>query len=301
MNEEKSGSKGLNNPLSDMIKPYQNKIEEALKLQVTNFGEKTPLRDACEYALLNGGKRFRPIIVLMMANALNKNADVLLASLAVEYFHTASLIADDLPCMDDDALRRNKPTLHKVFGEPIALLASYALISHGYEAITRCGDQLSKSHLPFSKDAEKIVLLAVQNASYNTGLLGATGGQYLDMFPKNISLEVIEDVILKKTVSLFEISFVFGFLFGGGDLSLLPEVKNAAKHFGMAFQIADDIDDIEQDLKNGHQVNMAVNIGREAAENRVKEELFYFFESLEKLNVNADEFKTLIYSLINKN
>ena len=113
----------------------KNKVEEELKSVISNLGEKTKLRDACEYSLLSGGKRVRPIIVLMIREALGARFDVMPAALATEFFHTASIIADDLPCMDNDDQRRDKPTLHKVFDESVALLSSYTLISLGYEYI----------------------------------------------------------------------------------------------------------------------------------------------------------------------
>jgi geranylgeranyl diphosphate synthase type II len=277
----------------DVLKTYQSQVESDILKNILHLGEKTRLRDACEYALLNAGKRFRPALVLMLAKALRLNADVSYAALAVEYFHTASLIADDLPSMDNDDVRRKKPTVHKVYGEAIALLSSYALISAGYECITKNAEIMHLSDLPFSKNSDKIALLAIQNASYNTGLAGATGGQYLDMFPEDQSLATLTEVIQKKTISLFEISFVFGWLFGGGDLEKLEDVKKAAHHFGMAFQIADDIEDMTQDLENKHKVNVAINFGKETAFEMVQNEINAFFKIIENLKVKDDEFKEI--------
>jgi geranylgeranyl diphosphate synthase type II len=276
-----------------VLKSYQKQVEEDIIKNISGLGEKTRLRDACEYALLNGGKRFRPALVLMVSKALGLNADASNAALAVEYFHTASLIADDLPCMDNDDERRAKPTAHKVYGEAIALLSSYALISAGYECILKCGDVMKLSDLPFSKHSDHITVLAIQNASYNTGLLGATGGQYLDMFPEDQSLATLTEVIQKKTISLFEISFVFGWLFGGGDINQLDDVKKAALHFGMAFQIADDIEDMQQDIDNNHKVNIAVNFGKDMALEMVQNEISSFFMVIEKLKIKPDEFKEI--------
>ena len=110
----------------------RKRLEEEIRISIDQMGEKNTLRDACEYALLNGGKRLRPILVLMIAESLGAQHDVMPSALSVEFFHTASLIADDLPCMDDDHERRSRPSLHVAFGEDIAILASYALISEGY-------------------------------------------------------------------------------------------------------------------------------------------------------------------------
>ena len=117
------------------MRPYQKLIEEKLLESISRLGPKNHVRDACEYALLNGGKRFRPALVLMVAADIGYDVDVIPAALGIEYFHTASLIADDLPCMDNDDERRNKPTTHRVYGESTALLATYALIAAGYACV----------------------------------------------------------------------------------------------------------------------------------------------------------------------
>ena len=271
---------------------YQKKIEKELIKCIPKLGNKTKLRDACEYALLNGGKRFRPAIVFMIAKALGLNANVTKAAIAVEYFHTASLIADDLPCIDNDDERRGKKSLHLVYGEACALLSSYALISAGYECLTENVEDFKGA------DAEKRGILAIKNSSYNTGALGATGGQYLDMFATSQSMDTLKEVIFKKTISLFEISFVLGWLFGGGKIDELQNVKKAAEHFGMAFQIADDIEDLEQDIKNDHKVNMAVNFGKEKAFDMVKDEIASFFETIDALKIDATEFKNVAKTLL---
>lgn len=244
---------------------YKLSIDRLITENIKNLGEESPLRDACEYALKNGGKRFRPALVYLISTSLNPSIDVSQAALAIEFLHTASLIADDLPCMDDDDERRGSPSLHKVYDESIALMASYALIAAGYGCIAKNASDLSKSSAEHAKNANEICRLALENVSHNSGLQGATGGQFLDIFPKDASLKTIEEVILKKTVSLFEISFVLGWIFGGGDISKIDDVKKAAFHFGMAFQIADDIDDMQQDVINGRKINMANCIGREGA------------------------------------
>jgi geranylgeranyl diphosphate synthase type II len=117
------------------IESYRTQFDRELQLAVERMGDPSRLRDACAYALLNGGKRLRPALVCLVAESLGLGRDVLHAGLSVEYFHTASLIADDLPCMDNDDTRRNRPALHKAFEESTALLASYTLVAAGYGAI----------------------------------------------------------------------------------------------------------------------------------------------------------------------
>jgi geranylgeranyl diphosphate synthase type II len=273
---------------------YQAFVRDKIEENMTVFGPKTKLRDACEYALTNGGKRLRPAITLMVSKALGYGADAVPAALAVEYFHTASLVVDDLPCMDDDDERRCKPSVHKLFGESTALLVSYALIAAGYKCIANNALMLKHSSLPHASYGDQIGILVLENASHNTGLQGATGGQFLDIFPPDLSLPTLRDVIHKKTVSLFEISFVSGWLFGGGSPEMLETVKRAASYFGTAFQIADDIADQAQDKENERIVNVATVFGPEVAERLLKEEIDGYEQAMKKLNLNESNLLGLI-------
>jgi len=267
---------------SEILAYYQKPINQALKESFPSFGPQTKLRESVEYALINGGKRFRPAIVYLVADALGGKSDVTDAALAVEYFHTASLIADDLPCMDDDDVRRDHPSVHKVYGEATAILATYALIAAGYDCIRLNGQKLSD---------EALIPLAIENATYNTGILGATGGQYDDLFPEELNEASVLDVIDKKTGTLFEISFVFGWLFGGGDLDQLELVKKAARHFGRAFQISDDFLDLKQDEG---KLNFPAVVGVEKGAQFLSDELSALNEALKKLRLDSPELLTLV-------
>ena len=251
------------------------------------FGPTTsPLAEACRYALLGGGKRFRPAMVFLMNDALGSHADVTQAALAVEMFHTASLIADDLPCMDDDDMRRSRPSLHRVYGEAVALLASYALIAEGYHCLARVG---AKGEI-----ASEVLLLALENVAQNCGVLGAAGGQYLDLYPPNLHLDTVLEVLKKKTVTLFEMAFVLGWLYGQGDPKALPAVKRAAFHFGMAFQIADDLDDMKQDKKKVGAVSLALLLGPEPTKQRFLEEAASFRKEMQELGLERSELVQMI-------
>lgn len=270
----------------------KTKIESALLNEINLMGKKNPLRDACEYALLNEGKRFRPLIVMLISRCLNKNHDVITSALACEFFHTASLIADDLPCMDDEKLRRSKPALHLVFGENTAILASYALISAGYELIYKNSKVLEKR---LSKDeCNSLCVRAIEIVSRYAGINGATGGQFLDLFSEGNSLDTIIEIIYKKTISLFEISFSLGWIFGGGDLSKLNLIRKCSYHFGMAFQIADDINDFEEDSNKKKQLNVAIALGREKAIEQFEKEIEKTKEIMKELNIFCSEFISLI-------
>lgn len=281
----------VNSSARSLLAAYKERVEKDILESSSYFGPACELHDACMYALKTGGKRFRPILVHMMGSSLNSTSSLVDAALAVEFFHTASLIADDLPSMDDDDMRRGTPATHKAFSESTALLASYALIAAGYEAIARGA---SKNTLL----DDSVCRLALENATYNTGVMGATGGQFLDIDPPSLDEAMVRRIIHLKTVSLFEISFVFGWLFGGGDLLKLDLVKRAASCFGTAFQIADDIDDLEQDAKNERAVNMAALLGVDRAREIVRSELDQFYSLMESLGVDYREFKVLGEQLI---
>jgi geranylgeranyl diphosphate synthase type II len=277
---------------------HRDRIEQEIAKSILCFGEKTKLRDACEYALTTSGKRFRPLIVIFVAEALGNGLNVYESALAVEFFHTASLIADDLPCMDNDDERREKPSLHKVYGEAIALLASYALITAAFEKIHSNAMVMQDSGAPFSHFSDKACTLALESATFCAGILGATGGQFLDLFPPNQNLDTIKQVIYKKTVTLFEVSFVFGWLFGGGDVSKLEKVKRAAYHFGLAFQIADDLGDLLQDEKKQREISIARLIGKERGLLLFDEEMRHFRAELLELGLLTPSFEKMCDILI---
>jgi geranylgeranyl diphosphate synthase type II len=269
--------------MKTFLSRYKESIELSLSESIPSFGPKTRLRDAIEYALKNGGKRFRPAIVYLVRDALANlgvecpDLSFKEGALAIEFFHTASMIADDLPCMDDDAERRNHPALHCAFDEATAVLATYALIAAGYDRI-RLGAEKS--------GRLEIASLAVEIASLNTGIFGATAGQYLDLFPPALTEDLLIEIIDKKTGTLFEISFAFGWLFGGGDPSLLPDIKQAAYAFGRAFQISDDILDLDQDEKN---LNFAKIAGVEKARAIIELELQNYYTLLKNLQLATSE------------
>lgn len=265
-------------------------IEREILRAISTMGEKGLLRDACEYALTTGGKRLRPRLSLMVAESLGHGLNATPAALSVEFFHTASLIADDLPCMDNDALRRGYPSLHVKFGEDIAILASYTLIAAGYEGIFRNGE-LMRSDPRFSSRSDATSVLCLQTVSQCAGLKGATQGQFLDLHPPDFTLKTILNVMNHKTSTLFEVAFVFGWLFGGGKPEWLPLVKRASRHLGMAFQISDDLMDVDQD---GENLNIVTCCGKEKARELFEEEMTRLSDALQELHLQSEPFKKLI-------
>ncbi len=272
------------------IQLYRIRFESELRRSIEEMGERSGLRDACEYALTTGGKRLRPILVLMIADALQNGLDVLPAALSVEYFHTASLIADDLPCMDDDDERRSRPSLHKAVGESTAILTSYTLIAAGYGGIYQNGLKM-KENKKFASQADAASMLCLEAATRCAGINGATNGQYLDLNPPDSDLETIKKIIYQKTVTLFEITFLFGWLFGGGNPGSIPAVKRCAYHLGMAFQIADDLHDALQDAGQKSEINIAAVYGVEKAALLFEEEANAFSAHLKDLGLWTNSFQ----------
>ncbi|NGX56536.1 MAG: Farnesyl diphosphate synthase [Candidatus Anoxychlamydiales bacterium] len=274
------------------FKLLKDKIEKSIKKEILQMGEKNILRDAVEYSLLNGGKRYRPILVLLIAEIVNKKFDVTCAAMCVEFLHTASIIADDLPSMDDERFRRNKKSLHLKFNEANAILASYSLISLAYEMIIKNGKILEKS-MPKER-VNGICILAIETISKFAGINGATLGQHLDLFSKDLTLDNINKIIHLKTISLFEISFILGWIFAGGDFDKIEIVKKCAYNFGMAFQIADDLEDYEEDLNKGKKINIAIALGKDTANKNLNKAIEDFKEGLKKLNLYTEPFRYLI-------
>lgn len=272
--------------LKAALRPYQERAEKEILHHSFRFGSPTKLQEACLYALSHGGKRFRPALVWMVADALGKGLDVTPAALAVEYFHTASLIADDLPCMDDEEERRGSPTVHRMFGEATALLASYALIAEGYASLGRNGELFSKAG---GKESAHVLALILEHAGRTTGIEGASGGQFIDLYPPEETLEVYRETVLKKTISLFEMSLIFGWLFGGGSPDRMEEIKKAAYHYGLAFQIADDFGDLEKDQSLGRTMNLVLLMGKEKAYQVFQEELQAYRQQLKILGIESPQ------------
>ena len=151
---------------------------------------------------------------------------------------------------------------------------------------------------PFSQFSDKACVIALESATYCSGILGATGGQFLDLFPPNQSLETVKQVIYKKTVTFFEASFILGWVFGGGDVSKLERVRKAAYHFGMAFQTADDLGDMVQDEKKQREISVARLIGKERALLYFDEEMRHLQRLLEELKLFTPSFEKMCQILI---
>lgn len=194
--------------------------------------------DAMKYSLLNGGKRLRPVFCLEFARACGApRQDALNFACAIEYIHTYSLIHDDLPCMDNDDMRRGKPSCHKQFDEATALLAGDALLTHAFQII-------ADADLP---DDRK--LMAVSLLSQNSGVCGMLGGQVIDLKyeKENPDLKQLLTVHKLKTGALISAACLLGCIAAGAGREKMAAASKFAYNLGIAFQIKDDILDIVGD------------------------------------------------------
>jgi geranylgeranyl diphosphate synthase type II len=190
------------------------------------------LHKAVRYSIFAGGKRLRPALAFASFEACHgEGDDILLAACALEMTHTFSLIHDDLPCMDDDDFRRGRPTNHKVFGEALAILAGDSLLVYAFELLARTGRP------------ESIATLAK-----GLGTKGMLGGQVVDIQSegKSVGLETVNYIHRHKTAALIEASLVLGAQMADADADVIAGIGTFGNKIGLAFQIVDDVLDLEQ-------------------------------------------------------
>ena len=267
---------------------FKNEIDGEIATYLKTL-KATPLQEPVAYSLSSSGKRLRPILTVLMAKSLGKGFCVKQSALAIEFFHTASLIADDLPCMDDDDFRRSKPSLHKKFGESTALLASYGLMIEGFSQIEKSGTEYAKKGYGTIADADKRVRIALKETAGLSGVKGAVLGQYFDIEKINTGEEEsFEELYYLKTGTIFQGAFILGYIFGGGDLEKIPLIEKISRHLGFAFQVRDDIEDIyEEDL------SYPKKFGEERSLERCKKEIESFYQALDQLKVEKNVFKPI--------
>ena len=235
--------------MSELIKKrteaYKDFIEEYLRQFYSQFRQEPQqsLFDAMQYSLLSGGKRLRPIFTLEFCRMCGVDwKDAAPFAAAVEMIQTYSLIHDDLPCMDDDDLRRGRPTNHKVFGEGMAVLAGDALLTDAFL-------MASSAQLKRPED----MALAISVLAQNAGSLGMVGGQVLDISSEErlLSQDEVLAIQTRKTGALINAACVLGVIAAGGSEEQLAAAGRFAGALGLAFQIRDDMLDVignEQEL-----------------------------------------------------
>ncbi len=263
------------------------------------------LHDAMHYSALNPGKRMRPLLVYatgLMCDAEPEQLDA--AACAVELIHAYSLVHDDLPCMDDDDLRRGLPTCHIQFDEATAVLCGDALQTLAF-------DCLIKQKHPAISAEQTLIMLA--NLSQASGSLGMGGGQAIDLDStgKTLTLQQLEQMHQMKTGALIETSVLLGYYASGKKSAAeLKHLKNFSQAIGLAFQIRDDILDIESDtetLGKPQGSDQAANkatypslLGLEGAHQHAEKQYQLALEALAKLPYNSDLLQAFAQHIIKR-
>src|SRR5688572_14356666 len=234
---------------SEYLQARRAEIEAALAAALPGPPDCPPVLDqAMRYSVTAGGKRLRPILCLAAADAVGGDRSAALpAACAIELIHTYSLIHDDLPAMDDDTMRRGRPTLHVVAGEGMAILAGDGLLTEAFahlvRSVPRERDVRSVRLQPDLTDRTLRVIGVVATAAGATGMVG---GQAVDLATVGAPMngEELRAMHAMKTGALIRASAVSGAILGGGSDDAVAAIDRAAGEFGLAFQIVDDILDV---------------------------------------------------------
>jgi len=232
------------------VKEKINLIEARLKeLIFKNSSYQKVLFEAASYSLFPSGKRLRPLLVLATLEAFNKDINLAIdPAISLELIHTYSLIHDDLPCMDDDDFRRNKPSLHKAYPEWLAILTGDYLLTYAFEIITNTKNL---------DDAKKVKLIKIlSNYSGGNGLIA---GQVVDLSyeGKEIDYEKLKFMHLNKTAKLFMAAIEFGCIISDASDDITKKFVLFAKNIGLAFQFFDDISDYSDEKSSDITKNKA--------------------------------------------
>jgi geranylgeranyl diphosphate synthase, type II len=243
--------------LDAFTREYKQLLESELRILVEKLSSPPIIKEAMHYSLEAGGKRIRPLLVFATLDSFGIDPKQgLHAAAAIEMVHTYSLIHDDLPSMDNDDLRRGKPTNHKVFGEAVAILAGDALLTYSFEVIGKIPNEIASDNTKL-----KLVIEMAKAA----GTEGMVGGQVADMEGegKALNLEELEYIHIHKTGKLLKYSVIAGALLAGANQTQMDHLSAFAHHLGLAFQIQDDILDLE-----GNQELIGKPVGSDTTNNK---------------------------------
>ncbi len=280
----------------------RKKVNAFINEILNNTANSSRIVQAMHYSLIAGGKRIRPILCIAASEAVGGNADdVLPAACALEMVHTYSLIHDDLPAMDNDDLRRGKPTCHVAFDEATAILAGDALLTLAFRILSSINENNSSNHLK-----------VIHKISFAAGYNGMIKGQMRDIASEGtlLSLKELEDMHSLKTGALIEASIFSGALLGCGTPKQIDQLEIYAKNIGLAFQVTDDILNIEGDPavmgkavgtdnargKSTYPSIMGLNKSKEFARKLVRNAL----QALDDFDNNSDSLRTIACYIIER-
>jgi geranylgeranyl pyrophosphate synthase len=253
-------------------------IDEFLQEEITKRAPLPNLREMMLYATF-GGKRLRGAVLVSVALSLRGELEAALPFAgAMEIVHAYSLVHDDLPCMDNDDMRRGKPTVHKKFGDALAVLCGDALLTMAFEIASESGC------VPLKERISCISLLAKAS-----GVSGMVGGQTLDIMFENMSVDArdICDMYSMKTAALFSASAEIGGILGGAEKSVCKGLKNWGYQFGLAYQIADDLDDAQSGGHEDKKATLARVTSADFAKSEAANALLESYQALEGFGVKV--------------
>lgn len=261
------------------------------------------IHKAMRYSLFAGGKRIRPLLCLAAADAVNRDSPGIEdAASALELIHTYSLIHDDLPALDNDDLRRGRPTNHKVFGEAMAILAGDSLLTLAFQVLAQL------PHCPPDRTVRIVAELAT--ASGTVG--GMIAGQVHDLEGEHMAptAELLETIHRAKTGALLRASVRIGALYAGASQTQLAALSEYGEHIGLAFQIVDDLLDIEQSSEQlgktagkdaaQHKITFPAVYGVERSHEMAREELAAAHHALEPFGDSALRLREIANAIVNR-
>ncbi|EMJ4519639.1 polyprenyl synthetase family protein [Clostridioides difficile] len=287
------------------LKEKASFVEKVLKEYMPKEeGYQKTVIEAMNYSLSAGGKRLRPILTLEACKIVGGNEyEAIPFAIAIEMIHTYSLIHDDLPALDNDDLRRGRPTNHKVYGEAMGILAGDALLNYAFEVM------LASS---INKENPEKYLKAINEIAKGAGIYGMIGGQVVDVESENkqIEKEKLDYIHMNKTAAMMVGCMRAGATIGGANSEQMEEITKYAKNIGLSFQIVDDILDIVGDeAKLGKKVGsdienhkstypslLGLDKSKEIAHNLIDEAK----KSIEKLSDDVDFLKGLAEYIIDR-
>jgi len=291
--------------IKSYLKEKRELIDSYLESYFSIPSEPFVLHEAMRYSLFAGGKRIRPILTLASYEACGGNPkDIVPYATALELIHTYSLIHDDLPSMDNDDLRRGKPTNHKVFGEAMAILAGDALLT---EAFLILSNNLHSSSLKPSN-----LIKIIREVSLASGVHGMVGGQALDIFSENIEpdKDTLDFIHLHKTAALITASVRMGAILANIKEKKLKALTEYGTGIGLAFQIIDDILDIEGNAEElgktaGSDIKMKkmtypALCGTEKSRQKAKDLISDAIDSLKIFSSEADQLRKIARYLLKR-
>jgi len=251
------------------LKERRELIDSYLRSYFGTSSEPSLLHEAMRYSLFAGGKRIRPILALASYEACGgQQEEIIPQASALELIHTYSLIHDDLPAMDNDELRRGKPTNHRVFGEAMAILAGDALLTEAFYLIADCGLRTVELKKSGFRIPDSATLRVIREVALSAGAHGMVGGQAQDILSENSEpdRDTLHFIHLHKTAALITASVRMGPILAGSNEDMLKALTRYGENIGFAFQIIDDILDIEGSTEE---------LGKSAGSDRKMKKLTY--------------------------